>query len=291
MKRLVWAFAMLLGTATVTSAREVWVVQFRTQFPDVSPPPCQSILRWYSRLLLSNSTDLPLSVSILGVSNGPLRSDASGLTVPPHQTVSVLGTLQIAPPHWAPDFPETATVVWATKLDVPTGVYVSDRGEIFLNEMTGSNPGPPCNLRGQGIAALPFRVVDQLTPAGVSQYHLGTDIGDAANAPFYDARVNVGIFNASQQQATALVEVRCSQSSSVLGGPDPLVTRTTVVVPPNSIIQQTVLNSTRLTPCPAPGSVNPYHVIVTSDQPGFSYAAALSNEVLLKFPGFSPATN
>ncbi len=291
MKRLVWATVMVLGMATVTHAREVWVVQFRTQFPDVTPP-CQSFLRWYSRLMLSNSTDLPLTVSLLGVSNGSVRPDAGGLMVPPRQTMSVLGTMQAAPPHWAPDLPETASVIWVTKLDVPTGVYVADRGEVFLNESTGSNSTPPCNLRSQAIAGLPFRVVEQLTPPGVSEYHLGTDIGDAAQAPHYDARINVGIFNASQQQATVLVDIRCSSEAGGLeNGADPLITRATISVPPNSVVQSTVLSSTRLASCPAAGPVSPYHVIVTSDQAGFSYAAALSNEALPKFPAFSPVTN
>jgi hypothetical protein len=48
------------------SAREVRVVQFRMQFSHA--PQCQTILRWYSRLMLSNTTDLPLTVPLLGMS-------------------------------------------------------------------------------------------------------------------------------------------------------------------------------------------------------------------------------
>ncbi len=287
-KKTVWAFLILFGAAAAASAREIWVVQFRTQFPDA--PQCQTILRWYSRLMLSNTTDLPLTVSLLGMSNGPALPNAGSLTVPPRQTTSVLGTLQVAPPHWAPDLPETSTAIWVLRLDVPTGVSVSDRGEVALNEVTNASLSPPCTIRGQTTAGLAFHVVDQLVPAGVSQYHLGVDIGNAWNAPGYDARINVGVFNASALDANALVEIRCSAEVGPQSGPDPLIRRLTIPVPPNAIVQQTVLASTKAAPCPI-GQVSPYHVVVTSDQPGFSYAAAISNEALPKFTVFSPATD
>jgi hypothetical protein len=100
----------------------------------------------------------------------------------------------------------------------------------------------------------------------------------------------VGVYNASAVQATADVRILCSPE--VIGlddSDDTQVASMQISVPPNALVQQTVLQSTAAVPCPFSDAA-PYHVVVTSDQPGFSYAAALSNESLPKFPGFSPFT-
>jgi hypothetical protein len=181
-------------------------------------------------------------------------------------------------------------LIWVNRLEVPDGVLVSDRADSEIFE--ASNPGSPGPCEGSHYSSggLSLRVFGELVPAGVAQYHLGTDIGNflQGNASF-DSRINVGVFNASATAASAAIEIRCSSESGLETGSDPLLATASVTVPPNSVVQQTVLSSTRATPCPliAPA---PYHVIVTSDRPGFSYAAALSNEAPPKFPGFSPLT-
>lgn len=289
MTRLGVGILGLFAFAAACSAREIWVVQFRTHFPDVTSP-CQTVYYWQSHLMLSNMTDQPLSVSLLSVSNGARRSDARDLIVSPHHTASLRGFAG-GGPNWQPDVPETTDAIWVNKLEVPDGIAVSNRGQVFLAEPMSGSPTPPCVSVSTVRTGLPFRVVDQLTPAGVAQYHLGVDIGDAAvfGEPRLDARINVGVFNSSSEPASATVQVRCSSGSLLDNSADPLVATIQLTIAPNALVQETVLPSTVAAFCPIGGP--PFHVIVTSDQPGFSYAAALSNTALPKFPGFSPATN
>ena len=289
MKRLVIGILGLFAFAAACSAREIWVVQFRTHFPDVTSS-CQTAYYWQSHLMLSNTTNQPLTVSLLSVSNGVRRADARDLVVLPHHTVSLKG---YAPggPHWQPDVPETIAAIWVNKLEVPDGIVVADRGEIFLIEPIGGSPTPPCVSGATVRAGLPFRVVEQLTPAGIAQYHLGVDIGDAViGAPRLDARINLGVFNASSEPANATVQVRCSSPSLLETGADPVLATIELAIPPNALVQQTVLPSSVGVSCEIAGPLI-FNVIVTSSQPGFSYAAALSNQTLPRFPAFSPATN
>ena len=72
--------------------------------------------------------------------------------------------------------------------------------------------------------------------------------------------------------------------SDIITEPDPLLQAVTVQVPAHSVIQTTVVATTAVTQCPISIGAAPYHVIVTSDQPGFSYVTGVSNEVLPKFP-------
>jgi hypothetical protein len=289
-KRLLIVLLLIAIPTAAVSARQLWVVQFRTHFPLDALSPCQTIFYWQSHLMLSNTADQPLSVSLLSVSNGNRRSDAHDLTISPHHTTSLQG---YAPggPNWQPDVPETSPAIWVNELEVPDGVALSDRGEVFLDEPIGGVT-PPCSPGSTEFAGLTFKVVERLTPAGVSQYHLGADIGDAAaaGAPRLDARVNVGVFNAAGVRANATVLVRCSSTSPLQNAQDPLVATLQLSIPPNTLVQQTALPSTVAAGCPLAGP-SPYHVVVTSDQPGFSYAASLSNQSLPKFPGFSPSTN
>jgi hypothetical protein len=290
MKRLA-GIVVFLSLAATCAAREVWVVQFRTHFPvDFPDPasPCQTAAYyWQSRLMLSNTTDQELTVSLLSVSNGQRRADARDLTISPRHTVSVEGY----DTNWQPDVPETTpAIIWVNQLEIPDGVAVADRGEVFLAEPGSATP--LCNFGYTSRAGLTFRVVEQLTPAGVSQYHLGADIGDGDTlATRLDARINVGVFNASSEPAGATVEVRCSSPSKLETRPDELAATLHLAIPPNTLVQQTALPSTAAASCRLHFGTPFFHVIVTSDQPGFSYAAALSNQALPKFPGFSPATN
>jgi hypothetical protein len=64
-----------------------------------------------------------------------------------------------------------------------------------------------------------------------------------------------------------------------------LVDTEEIILGPNSVIQIPVLSSTLATGCPvAIGGPSPWHVVVTSDQPGFSYAGGIRNGVLPKLP-------
>jgi hypothetical protein len=296
--------------AGCASAREVWVVQFNVAFqPDF--PPCANLVAWHSQLLFRNATDQQLPVTFLGVSNGPARSDAQALSTNPHRTVS-LEALEAPGLHWEPDVPPAGALIWVNKLDVPDGVVVSGRAVAEVNEIANPGSPGPCVASGHYFSnGLSLRVFDHLTPASVPQYHLGIDIGShlsvatpssadhrslgaaggrvAQTTPSIDSRINVGVFNASAVRATADVKILCSPEVISDEGDDAQLVSMQISVPANSLVQQTVLQSTAAVPCPFSDAA-PYHVAVTSDQPGFSYAAALSNELLPKFPGFSPVT-
>ncbi len=285
--------AVLIAVSASLWGRQIWVVQFQTQFP-FEPPLCDAFYAWQSRLLLTNTTDLPQTVRLMSVSNGPVRADARDLTLAPHHTTEILGDSP-TDPHWAPDASRSVAPIWVDQLEVPDGVVVSDRGEVFINQPAAGSTSPPCEFEASVSGGLSLQVVNALVPGGTSQYHLGTDVGDAAitGTPRIDARINVGVYNAGTVPALATVQIRCSDSVAapeVANDVDPLIMTVQIAVPPNSVVQKTVLPSmVEAAPCKY-GFPSPYHVIVTSDQPGFSYAAALKNGSLPLFVGYSPVT-
>ena len=262
---------LAFATASFAFAREVWVVQFNVGFhPDF--PPCTDLVAWHSQLLFRNVSDQPLSVTFLGVSNGPPQKDVQALSTNPRKTVN-LSPFDPLGPRWEPDVPPAGAIVWVNKLDVPDGIVVSDRAVAEVNE--SSNPGSPGPCEGNHYfsTGLPLRVFDRLTPATSPQYHLGIDIGNAIpsaapssvsghdvgvdfgnstqSASEFDSRINVGVFNASAVQATADVKVLCSPEGISPGsGEDVQIASTQMSVPPNSLVQQTVLRSTAVAPCP-----------------------------------------
>lgn len=287
----VWSAAvlfLLLGHPLV--AREVWVVRVRTFFAS-DFPPCKPLVAWHSHLIFTNTTAQEQTVRVLAASNGSgLRPDARPLVVPPARTMSVRGVFPLDL-HWEPaGRTDDEQLFWVNRIDLPDGVLLAARAESAVAEPLQigppSPPGGGCPSRGFLSAGLPLPVVRQLVPAGTPQYHVGVDIGDHVNTGFQsDVRFNVGIFNAAASSALVQVQVRCSAATAALQtGPDPTITTTTLTVPPNTLVQHTVLPSTRSQRCTLGGAANPYHVIVTSDQPGFSYAVGLDNEQLPRFP-------
>ena len=244
--------------------------------------------------MFTNTTGQDQTVQVLDASNGSgLRADARPLRVPAGQTASVRG---VSPPdlHWEPaGRSENEPLLWVNRLSVPDGVLLSARGESQIGEPLSSDPNPPCNMRNRYSAGFPLVVKADLVPAGTPQYHVGVDIGDFTNVtPHLDSRFNVGVFNAGSTPALARIQVRCSAESAELqSAPDPVLANVDIAVPANSLVQQTVVASTRAVPCPLAGSASPYHVVVTSDRPGFSYALGLTNEELPKFPVSSPVTH
>ena len=278
----------VLFTARFVSASEVWVVQFNTPFPDVVPP-CQTLVSWHSHLMLHNTTTGVLEVRLLGVSNGDMQPDATSLVISPGTTASVR---RASPPQlrWNPS---TDVALWVNKLDVPSGVVVANRAEAEIAELMGG-PDPPCVARNQFSAGLPLRVFTALVPAFIPQYHLGTDVGDYISGNQHlDSRINVGVYNDANRTATVTVEVRCSPGPvvDVFNEPDPLIREVTLQIPSRSVSQTQVLVSTQGSPCPISVGAAPYHVVVKSDQPGFSYVTSVLNGSLPTFPAATSISN
>jgi hypothetical protein len=282
----VWLLsAAVLFLGHPLAAREVWVVRVRTFFAS-DFPPCKPLVAWQSHLMFTNTTAQEQTVRVLAASNGSgLRPDARPLIVPPARTMSVRGPFPLDL-HWEPaGRPDNEQLFWVNKIDLPDGVLIAARAESGVAEPV--QVGPPCPTRNFLSAGLPLPVIRQLVPAGTPQYHLGVDVGDDLSTAFQsDVRLNVGIFNAAASAALVQVQVRCSDavSSSRQVDPDQMLSKAFIAVPANTLVQQTVLPSTRSLRCTLSGGANPYHVIVTSDQPGFSYAVGLDNEQLPRFP-------
>jgi len=86
-----------------------------------------------------------------------------------------------------------------------------------------------------------------------------------------DGRTNVGVFNAGSVAATATVELR-------RGCDDVLVASRSVAVPPNSIVQLNGLPFASEGCSAIRTAAYETYVVVTVDQPSFSYAITLSNK-------------
>ena len=258
-------------------ALEVLVVRFFT-IPDINPLSCLPAVGWYSQTLFHNSTDASQTVQFLGVSNGTPRPDPRPLSIPPHQTVSVLGARSLL--DWEP---LQSAILWVNRLDVPQGVVVANRVQstVFRPE----SAGPPCNFRLANYAGLPLPVFSSLIPAGTSQYFLGTDVGsDPANVQVADARLNVGVYNAGLVTGTAIAKVYCGYPATDHPIPDTLLQTDQWQIPSNSVLQKTVLPSTAAAQCPN-GGASFWYATVTVDQPSFAYAIGLANGTLPTFPG------
>lgn len=100
--------------------------------------------------------------------------------------------------------------------------------------------------------------------------HLGTDIGGNGSGSD-DGRTNIGIYNAGGTTARATAELRRACD-------DTLLEARTASVPPNEILQLNNFSSV-FTGCSAlRAAAYETYVVVTVDQPSFSYAVTLSNQ-------------
>jgi hypothetical protein len=271
--------AVIFGLfCNIASAREIWVVRFNT-VPSEPDPPCQPVVTWHSNLMFHNTTAAPLEVRPLAVTGGSLPPNARALVVPAGATVSIRGRTDFDL-HWE----QEGFGLWVNRLDVPEGIVVSNRGETGISDPP---PGPPpCGGIPAIYAGYPVPARSDLVAAGVPQYHLGVDTGGPTQGnDTGDARINVGLFNAGSLTADVTIQVRCSSASRIATSPDPNVVSFQISVEPNTIIQPSALASTLVAGCPTGiGVPSLWHVVVTSDQPGFSYAGGVANGTLPKLP-------
>jgi hypothetical protein len=277
--KLLACLIVSLSVAGVLDATEIRVVRFIV-LPNSNPPPCVSVAAWSSETFFHNSTDAVQTVQFLGVSNGSARPNATPLSVPPHQTVKIIGYDPFL--NWDP---MPGTILFVTRLDVPTGVIVANRVASTVYDVGPDPTHIPCIGRPTNYAGLPLPVVGTLVPAGTAQYFLGTDVGSDPAAAQLDARLNVGVYNGGTASATATVRVYCGDSGSAAGFPNSLVLSNQIQIPGNAVIQKTVVASTLLSGCPIGGNESFWYATVTVDQPSFAYAIGLANGALPTFPG------
>jgi hypothetical protein len=249
------------GRAT---AADVYVVRFNTaRAPAFAEAPC-TYLTYRDELIFYNSTPTEAAINLVGVSNGPAPSPRA-LAIEAGSVRSSEGD-SAAAASWAPD---PQPLLWVARLDVPNGVEVVSRLLVPAGAITGCG-GSPGGLT-RTYAGIRMPVVHQLTAPGVPQVHLGTDIGGDAAGTADDGRTNVGVYNASSAAATAAVELRRGCDGAV-------VASRLTTIPPNTIVQINGLPAA-FQGCSATRTASyESYVVVTVDQPSFSYAITLSNQ-------------
>lgn len=242
-----------LVSTTLAGAGDVYLVQFdvlgkQQGFYQVA---------WRDEVLFYNPGTVAATVRVLGISNGTLSPHAQeSLSLPPRTVVS-FWSMHLS---WVPSGPTAGDPdpFWVLHLDVPDSVLVESRNEFWrLRYSLGGQPGPTIL---PGRVSMP--VFRRLTPAGEPQVILGTDLGDT------QTRINVGVYNAGANSATAIIEVRRACDNSVADS-------RSVVIPANTFIQIGPLNEGEDT-CGIDG--RPIwrwvrYTVVTVDQPSLSYVA------------------
>ena len=259
--------------ASSLRADEVYVVRFYTDILQRSTTEC-FWWGWRDHLVFRNTTYADLTVRALSASNGHSPSEYQPLVVPARRNMSLLPVLGggVGEPgtanNWTPRIPLFLIV---NRLDVPKGVVVESRAEIY----SGRALTPlPCSINFPGslpqvFGTLPLPVVTALIPAGKEHVHLATDLGT------HRTRANVAIYNGGPTSATGVVEVR-------RGCDDVLLDTRSVAIPSTSIVQFFSFKDGRdeiRNGCPIHRTTeyNQY-VTVVMDQPGFSFVTTLTRD-------------
>lgn len=263
---------VVLAAAPAVLGSEIYVVRFDT--PPVPVDPC-TLLYYRDELVFYNTTQDVATVRLLGVSNGGSVDNPRDLVLQRQAAASSFGSEEVA--SWTP---ANNPSLWVTRLEVSAGVQVLSR------LLVGTPPTPACTpphaaVGFQKYAGGAMPVVNELTQAGVSQVHLATDLGADPFGRTTNARANVGIYNGGAELAHATVEMRRVCDGAIIAS-------MAAAVPPDSVTQLNGLPS-GADDCGASSANFEHYVIVTVDQPSFSYVVTLSNEQLpLTFIGTSP---
>ena len=263
--------ALLLG-AGAAAGSDVYVVRFDTSNSSVPLPPC-GYLFYRDELIFHNSGATDASVALLGVSNGA-AADPQMLAVPVGRTRSSEGGCDgcAVTGTWAPA-PQPS--LWVAHLDVPDEVQTVSRLLVLASQPVTCNGFPAKPTRTYAGISMP--VVRSLTPPGVPQIHLGTDIGGDAGGLADDGRTNVGIYNGGTVAASASVELRRACDGDFLQSKS-------VLIPANTIVQVGGFSEVFVGCGQLDTGTFETYVVVTVDQPSFSYSITLSNERLPLLP-------
>lgn len=263
--RRIRVFAALLAglaMATCSLAADAWVIRFRTQSPyRYFEPPCGPAVYWTSEVLFHNTSDKPQTVRLLS-GTGTFPAVVSGaMVIGPHSTRSTVQGRADA--EIGDDNSPSPSGVGVHHFDVPDGVAIGSRADMFANDPTTS-----CFF-GTGffiLGSLPLPVFRQLVPANQPQVHLGADLG------INPRHTNVIIYNGGTAPATATIEYRAACDEA-------LVERRLVSLQPNTVAQVVGLTDAVDQICHTGDTAEPTtrYVTVTMDQPGFSHVMTVSN--------------
>lgn len=242
---------LLCGFAQPLTARDVYLVQGSAEGITVN----HEITLWSSDVILYNKGATEFTVTMLGMSNG---GPAAGtlrfsFSVPPRQTASLERQITWRPALGSP--------LWVLHLDVPPELVVED--VVFIGSREDSFLGSPsAQPRRYGKIRIP--VFESLTPANEPQVHLESDVGDIP------ARINVGIYNASDREATAQIETRqhCD---------DGVISQQTIAIAANTVVQAGPFQAEAPNCRGLPRSV---YTVVTVDAPSLTFVSALANNAI-----------
>ena len=252
-----------LAVACLTLSRdwlrgaEVYVLRFRTDVIYADSARCLTT-GWQDEVLFHNPTSTEKVVRLLATTSGAVARSGE-VTVRPGATVSTLTDAGIGLGGDPFGF-----VLVVNKLDVPQGVVISSRADVY---------GPPIRCGGGQPAAmnhsfgnLPLPVFRSLVAPNERQIHMPIDLG------VQKRRTNVIVYNAGTTSATARVELRA-------GCDDALIAERFLAIPSDSVVQVTGLTDEPDTFCSAANTAFfTRYVAVTVDQPSLSHTTTISNE-------------
>jgi hypothetical protein len=205
---------------------------------------------WSTDAIFYNAGAADRTVTLVGFSSG---QDVHGLpaqtiSVAPHKTARLQQSLRIP-----------AVPLVMVHLDVPDDVIVENA--LYLGFALGTGASPNINYRQFGKVRLP--VFESLIPAHQPQVQLETDVGDIP------AHINVGIYNAGPQPATAHIETHghCD---------DGVISTTDVSVPPNTVVQVGPFQAESVF-CNGYEQNRSVYTVVAVDQPSVTFVSALAN--------------
>ena len=251
------AVACLTLSSNWLRGAEVYVLRFRTDVIYADATRCLTT-GWQDELLFHNPTNTEKVIRLLSATSGAVAR-AGEVAVEPGTTASTLTDAGIGLGGDPFGF-----VLVVNKLDVPQGVVISSRADVYGPPIRcGSGPPPGLN---HSFGNLPLPVFRSLAAPNERQIHLPTDLG------VQKRRTNVIVYNAGAVSATAHVELRA-------GCDDALIAERFVAIPSNSVIQVTGLTDEPERACSAARTqFFTRYVAVTVDQPSLSHTTTISNE-------------
>ena len=219
------------------------------------------IVFWTTELVFFNASDSDSGITLRGISNGFLAAGSSAVsfTVPSKRSVA-LGERGIT---WIPN---SGDLLFLLHLDVPIDVSVDS--VLFIGGRTLEPISPSAQPFRFGKVHLP--VFRSLVPAGQPQIHTGTDLG-----PELSSHVNVTIYNAGTDAATAVIEFHQHCDDSLLD-------RQTSLIAPNRLVQLPSMQP-RTHNCPLPvigglgGTPGGLYTIITVDQPSLTLVSTVAD--------------
>jgi len=221
---------------------------------------CNALL-WDADTIFYNFGETDATVTLLGVSNGTLQAGiASTVVLPAGRASSIHQKVGL---NWQPT---SGPSLWLYHLSVPAGVNVD--ASLFPSVTNPFCATPVFVTQQYGKTSLP--VFKALTAPGVPQVLTGLTTGDIPS------HINVGIYNASDTQASATIELHRACDGAMTGN-------ATVAVPGNTIEQfGAFLTQPSPVDCSQEGNGRNglhslWYAIVTVDQPSLSFASILAN--------------